>query len=99
MLISCLICLIEDVFHSHTLPMRSLWNPATGRHLLLAARRHSRQVVGSDVNADSDEHGEQPAPESPVMMCAPPVRSLTMDMMTLAVRMQMFGIAHGHVGL
>jgi hypothetical protein len=49
-----------------------------------------------DVNTDSNEHDEQSKPESPIMMCAPPVRSLTMDMVTLAVRMQMFRIVHGH---
>ena len=32
-------------------------------------------------------------------MCAPPVRSLVMDMMILAVRMQVFGIVHSHAGL
>src|ERR1700691_975129 len=79
--------------------MRRSWNQATGRNLLLAARRHHRQVVGSDINTDSNEQRDKADPESPIMMCAPPVRSLTMAMMTLAVRMQMFGIMHGHARL
>jgi len=79
--------------------MRSSWNPATGRHLLLTARRHHRQIVGSDVNTDSNEHGDQAEPESPIMMCAPPVRGLAMAMMTFAVRAQVFGIVHGYARL
>ena len=76
-----------------------LRNSATSWHLLLAARRHHRQVIGSDVNTDSNEHGDKPEPESPIMMRAPPVRSLAMVMMTLAVRMQMIRIVHGHARL
>ena len=68
-------------------------------NLLLAARRHHRQVVGSDVNTDSNEDSDEAEPESPIMMCAPPVRSLAMAMMTFAVWMQMFGIVHGHARL
>jgi hypothetical protein len=79
--------------------MRSSWNPATSWHLLLAARRHHRQVVGADVDTDSNEHSDKAEPESPVMMRAPPVRSLTMAMMTLAVRMRVFGVVHGHADL
>jgi hypothetical protein len=76
--------------HTYTLPMRSSWNSATSRHLLLAARRHHRQVVGSDVDADGNEQRDQAESESPMMMRAPPVRSSTMAvaMMTLAVGMQ-----------
>jgi hypothetical protein len=64
----------------------SSWNSATGRHLLLAARGYHRQVVGSDVNTDSDEHGEYSEPETPIMMRTPPVGSVTkaMVVMTLA---------------
>jgi hypothetical protein len=76
--------------------MRSSWNPATGRHLLLAARRHHRQVIGSDVDTDSNEHSDKAEPEAPIMMYTPPIRSLTIAvaMMTLAVGMQVFGVIH-----
>jgi len=51
-------CLIKDVFYAHRLPLRSSWNPAASRDLLLPARRHHRQIVGSDVNTDRNQHGE-----------------------------------------
>jgi hypothetical protein len=74
--------------------MRSSWNSATGRHLLLTARRHHRQVVGSDVDTDGNEDRDKTEPGSPIMMRTPPVRSLTMAMavMAFAVRMQVFRV-------
>jgi hypothetical protein len=86
--------LIKDASYAYRFPMRTSWNTATSRHVLLAASRHHRQVVGSDVNTDSNEHGDKAEPESPIMMRAPPVRSLAMAMMTLAVGMQVFCVVH-----
>jgi hypothetical protein len=83
---------------AQTSHLRGSWNSATSRHLLLTARRNHRQVIGSDVDSDGHKNGDKAEPEAPIMMRTPPVRSLAMAMMSLAHRMQLFGIVH-HAGL
>ena len=58
--------------------MRSSWNSAIGRHLFLATRRHHRQVIGPDVDADGHQYGDKAEPETPIMMRALPVRAVVM---------------------
>ena len=63
-------------------------------------RRHHRQVIGSDIDADGNEHRDKADPESPIMMRAPPVRSFAvMAMVTLAVGMRVFRVVHSHADL
>jgi hypothetical protein len=68
--------------------------------LLLAARRHHRQIVGSHVDADGDEDSDKAEPESPVVMRTPPIRGFAvMAMVTLSVGMGVFGVVHSHADL
>lgn len=55
---------------SSSVSLTSSWNSATSRHLLVAASRHHRQVVGSAVDTDGNEHNYKAEPESPIMIRA-----------------------------
>src|ERR1017187_7319804 len=81
-------------YHVLAVNCTTLRNSATGRHLLLTARRPHRQVIGSDVDTDGHKHGDKAEPEAPIMMRTPPVRSLAVAMITLAHRMRVFGVVH-----
>jgi len=73
-----------------------LRNTAAGWHLFLTARGHHRQIIGADIDPNGHEHCDEAEPEAPIMMRAPPVRSLViMTVTTFAIRMQVFGVVHG----
>ena len=68
--------------------------------MLLTARRHHRQVIGSNVNTDSNEDSDEAEPESPIVMRAPPVRRFAvMAMVTLSVGMRVFSVVHSQAHL
>ena len=73
----------------------TLRNSATGRHLLLTARRYHRQVIRAYIDTDGHKHGDKAEPKAPIMMRALPVGG--MAMMTLAHWMRVFRVVHARL--
>ncbi len=68
------------------------------RQLSLRTRWNHRKVIRAYVNYNGHQHGDEAEPETPVMVCALPIGSLTTAVLvvTLAIGMRMLRVFHSH---